>query len=127
MVDVIHKTCQYEACPKQPNFNLPGKKRGIFCRENVILTHVNAQVLLQNLNHAHVLIALAATDKLAKDGETKWMDVLPPHLLDKMNEVGACVVSWMMVKPFPAFPKCCLFRVQLGTQNDYETNLWECF
>ncbi len=76
--------------------------------KNVILTHVNAQVLLQNLHHIRVLIALAATDKLAKQGEQKWADVLQPDLLAEMNEVGACVVSWIMVKPFPAFPKCCL-------------------
>jgi hypothetical protein len=36
MVDVIHKRCEFDACPVQPSFNFSGEKNGKYCKVHAV-------------------------------------------------------------------------------------------
>jgi PBP1b-binding outer membrane lipoprotein LpoB len=59
--------------------------------KTVVMSHVNASVLLTHLSKIWVLTATADSDKLAREGESKWKDLLEDRgdegrlLYDKMK------------------------------------------
>lgn len=80
-------------------FVLPQQTCLVSFIKNTLIGHQNATVLMSNFHHMHVLIALRGSDSYVRKGELSWKDVLTPPLLAEMDEHGACVIGFMVVKP----------------------------
>ena len=65
---------------------------------DVVYKHPNWDILLRNLSDIYVLVASFANQKLLKDGEKSWKEIMKKDEYDILEKNNNFVVSYMLVK-----------------------------
>ncbi len=66
--------------------------------DNVVYTHPNWDILLQNLSEIYVLIGSFDAQKYLKDGEKNWKEIMKKDEYDILKKNHNLVISYMLVK-----------------------------
>lgn len=65
---------------------------------NVVYKHANSSVLLKNFSYIYVLVASYNEQKLLRDGEKTWKEIMKKNEYDIFKKNTYFVVSYMLVK-----------------------------
>lgn len=66
--------------------------------DNVVYNHPNWGILLQNLSDIYVLVASFGAQRLLKDGEKSWKEIMKKDEYDILEKNMYFIVSYMLVR-----------------------------
>lgn len=81
---------------KIKDINIPENVLKYFIKK-VIDKHPNSSILLRNLSDLIVLVAWTGSEKLNRNGEKYWKDILNEKQYGDLQKYGQFIIGWMLV------------------------------